>query len=146
MSASPIPTPTVGRIVLVPVTPLRNTSEWLDPSNIEIRPAIVVRVLDRADGLMPLINVRVFSDGVNDNLATDWMTSLKYDQDDHRVGTWHWMPYQIQTAGTIHKDVPTNTVPVPQSSIRVTKELIDSILDASTWTDTKIGRKTTVVL
>ena len=59
---------------------------------------------------MPLINVRVFTDGANDGEAmftsAEWATSLHYSQDDHRPGTWHWMPYQIQTAGQRHPDAP----------------------------------------
>ena len=97
-----IPKPTVGRIVLVPVQTRRSSPvcEGLQPATIEIRPAIIVRVFDNiveATG-MPLINVRVFSDDANDNLLSEWGTSLHYSQDDHRVGTWHWMPFQLQAA------------------------------------------------
>lgn len=107
-----IPTPSVGRIVLVPVQTKRSLGDGNPPVNgpVEIRPGIIVRVFDRTDGQMPLINVRVFTDGSNDGVGmftgAEWATSLHYDQDNHTVGTWHWMPYQIQTAGTRHQDVP----------------------------------------
>jgi hypothetical protein len=99
------PTPTVGRIVLVPIQTSRPGPDGRMPGPVEIRPAIVVRVFDgtcdQSTG-MPLINVRVFTDGANDgqgmNTSAEWATSLHYSQDDHRPGTWHWMPYQIQTA------------------------------------------------
>lgn len=101
----PIPTPTVGRIVLVPIQTSRPGPDGRTPGPVEIRPAIVVRVfdgsIDQATG-MPLINVRVFTDGANDgqgmHTLAEWATSLHYSQDDHRTGTWHWMPYQIQNA------------------------------------------------
>lgn len=90
------PTPTIGRIVLVPVQTRRTTGEGLVNATVEIRPGIVVRVFERTDGQMPLINVRVFGDGGaaggNDQLASEWATSLHYDQENHRVGTWHWPP------------------------------------------------------
>lgn len=109
------PIPTIGRIVLVPI----ETTRPNEPARIEIRPAIVVHVfsqsIDQATG-MPLINVRVFTDGANDGSVPgtldDWKTSLHYSQDDHRPGTWHWMPYQIQTAGTRHPDTPAPPVNV----------------------------------
>jgi hypothetical protein len=31
--------------------------------------------------------------------------SVKFDQETKKPGTWHWMPYQLQTAGTRHPDV-----------------------------------------
>ncbi len=107
MSTTP-PIPTVGRIVLVPVETRVSygDGEGPKPGPIVVRPAIVVRVFERTDGEMSLINVRVFTDGANDNLLSDWGTSLHYSQEDHRVGTWHWMPYQLETAGTRHPDAP----------------------------------------
>lgn len=148
---SDIPTPTIGRIVLVPVQTKRSLGDCNPPVDgpIEIRPAIVVRVfgvIDQNTG-MPLINVRVFTDGANDGKIDDWKTSLSYSQEDHRVGTWHWMPYQLQTAGTRHQDAPAkvDSPTVPQSGPRITKEQIDRLLAESTWSDLKIGAKTTVV-
>lgn len=95
------PIPTVGRIVLVPIM----TSRPNEAPRKEIRPAIVVQVfdksIDQSTGI-PLINVRAFTDGPNDGKvmgsSDEWLTSLHYSQDDHRTGTWHWMPYQLQSA------------------------------------------------
>jgi hypothetical protein len=96
---NPIP-PTVGRIVLVPIDVYQSTHEGVKSVGVEIRPAIVVRVFNQ-----DMVNVRVFTDGANDHpdntmhpRPSDWRTSLSYDQDDHRPGTWHWMPYQMQAA------------------------------------------------
>ncbi|HAT10310.1 MAG TPA: hypothetical protein DCS97_06900 [Planctomycetes bacterium] len=77
----------------MPVQTRRSTGDGMVDASVEVRPAIVVRVWSEE-----MINVRIFSDDVNDNLRSEWGTSLHYSQDDHRVGTWHWMPYQIQTA------------------------------------------------
>lgn len=87
--------PTVGRIVLY-VLPegMRGAGE--------IRPAIIVRVFPECDGIT-LINLQVFQDGGNDDIARDydspvdvtWRTSVHHDQDGKQPGTWHWMPYQI---------------------------------------------------
>lgn len=90
--------PTVGRIVLVPIRTYRPGPDGCITGPVEIWPGIVVRVFERTDGEMPLINVCVFTDGSNNNAVSEWVTSLRYSQDDHRVGTWHWMPYQLQTA------------------------------------------------
>ena len=127
-----IPTPTIGRIVL------------FRGSDGEDRPAIVTHVWSDF-----CVNLYVFPKDSSDT-NTGPRTSVTHigpetNEQPTTGPSWRWMPFQIQTAGTRHQDVPKNTIPVPQSSIRVTEELIDSIIDASTWTDTKIGRKTTVV-
>lgn len=96
------PKPTVGRIVLVPIQTTRPSTIGPVPGPIEIRPAIIVRVFDQIadqETGMPLINVRAFTDGANDdpgmNTSAEWLTSLHYSQTDHRPGTWHWMPFQL---------------------------------------------------
>ena len=90
---SPV-TPTIGRIVLVPVQTKEQTSAGSVPGPVVIRPGIIVNVA--ADALH--INVRAFGDGSNDNLDGEWLTGLSYDQDNHSVGTYHWMPFQLQQA------------------------------------------------
>lgn len=108
-----IQAPTVGRIVLVPIQTYRSSQDTpMAPYRIEVRPAIVVRVFEgtKDDSGLPLINVRIFTDGCNDSpindglsRTTEWRTSLSHRQvteneveGDLRIGTWHWMPYQIQ--------------------------------------------------
>ena len=85
--------PTIGRIVLVPVQTRRHSGAGVVDGPVVVRPAIITNVFTE-----DMINVRVFSDGSNDLVLDDWKTSLHYNQDDHKLGTWHWMPYQIQNA------------------------------------------------
>ncbi len=101
------PKPTVGRTILVPVQTKRSLGDGNPPVDgpIEIRPAVVVRVFDGiVHNGMPLINVRVFTDGANDgpmmHEGAEWLTSLHYSQEDHRPGTWHWMPFQLKQSGS----------------------------------------------
>lgn len=54
------------------------------------RPAVVVRVGDRASGL---VNLRVFTDGANDAPYGDhtlWATSVRYSEEPQDQ-TWHWI-------------------------------------------------------
>lgn len=51
------------------------------------RPAIVVRVWDPGSSTVQL---QVFTDGSNDDLANvEWRTSVSYSEE-HKPGTWHW--------------------------------------------------------
>jgi|GEM_PF-6072682 len=77
--------PTVGRIVLFNLKA---------KDGVVTRPAIVVRVWERTDGEMPLVNLQVFTDETNDGLpGITWSTSAHH-ADGNEAGTWHWMPYQ----------------------------------------------------
>lgn len=56
------------------------------------RPAIIVMVWDKEDGL---VNLQVFTDGTNDYPAhlsqgVMWATSVRYDEN-KAPGTWHWI-------------------------------------------------------
>ena len=92
MSTTTPPIPTVGRIVLVPV-------ENHAMSRIDILPAMVTHVHSDI-----CVSVVVFS-AFGDTVAMQ-KTSLLYNREDQRPGTWHWMPYQMQTAGIRHQDAP----------------------------------------
>lgn len=87
------PRPTVGRVVLY-----RLKDRY---GEIVSRPALVVRVWDRADDVMPLVQLQVFADGSNDGPdyagGIVWKTSVHYDESGAE-GTWHWMPYQLGQA------------------------------------------------
>lgn len=134
MSASPstIPTPTIGRIVL------------FRGSDGEDRPAIVTHVWSQF-----CVNLHVFgkdSRDTNHGISTSVTHIGPETNETPTTGpSWRWVPFQIQTAGTRHQDVPASTAAVPQVGPRITPDHIKSVIDASTWTDTKIGRKTTVV-
>ncbi|HYE07691.1 MAG TPA: hypothetical protein VEL07_19385 [Planctomycetota bacterium] len=101
--------PTVGRTVLFVLPNGRRRGE--------IRPATVVRV--NGEGEYQTCNLRVITDGPNDENALvasspdgesislpyrepDWRGSVAYHQhaegEAPKPGTWHWMPYQLQTA------------------------------------------------
>lgn len=65
------------------------------PSKGEHRPAIVVRVwgqYEDAEGV-PLIQLQVFTDGLNDGFTagTEWRTSVHHDPTGEQPGTWHWI-------------------------------------------------------
>ena len=84
MSTAPIPS--VGRIVLVPHERLRGTEVVS-----EVVPAIVTHV--HSDVCVSVVVLSAFTES-----PAFAKTSLLYNQDDKRPGTWHWMPYQLQAA------------------------------------------------
>lgn len=94
------PRPSVGRIVLYRLKDKRG--------DIVIRPAIVVRVWERQDDEMPLVQLQVFTDGSNDGVGGPdgivWKTSVHYDEAGAE-GTWSWMPYQLGQAAKNDTDV-----------------------------------------
>ncbi len=57
----------------------------------DIRPALVVRELDLRLGL---VNLQVFTDGVNDGEKYEsgmfHTTSIFFDDDERKFNTWHW--------------------------------------------------------
>lgn len=59
------------------------------PSHGQHRPAMVVKVWDKAAGS---VNLTVFADWSNDGVADSsyWATSVRYSED-HEPGTWHWI-------------------------------------------------------
>lgn len=79
-----MPTPTVGRIVLVPMDPAMNNGAT-------VAPAIITRVWSDTT-----VNVRVLAD--SQNLL--WLTSVTYVEDldqvdadaPGRLGRWTWPP------------------------------------------------------
>ena len=129
---SDLPIPTTGRIVLY---------RGKDGA---VRPAIVVA----AHGpLCVTLNAFPMCGGDPEAGVHTSVTNAQPDQEPGCFPSWHWMPYQIQTAGTRHQDAPAkvDSPTVPQSGPRITKEQIDRLLAESTWSDLKIGAKTTVV-
>lgn len=99
------PLPSVGRIVLYA---LEGKDRNGQPFR-ETRPAIVVRVWERTDGEMPLVQLQVFVDGTNDGYAEGlnvaWATSVSYDEAG-APGTWRWMPYQLGQAAKVDSEIP----------------------------------------
>lgn len=65
-------------------------------NDLEYRPAIIVRVWgDPYDEATP-VNVRVFTDGANENMRSDWLTSLKH-RDHAGEGNAHWIwPQELE--------------------------------------------------
>ena len=85
------PIPTIGRIVL-----------YRGRDNVA-RAAIITRVWG------PLcLNLHVFGHDSHDTEAgfAASVTHAQPDQEPACFPSWHWMPYQIQTAGTRHADAP----------------------------------------
>lgn len=80
----PAPVPTVGRIVLVPIEHYRYHER-----EIEIIPAIVTHVHN--DTCVSVVGFSAFG-----NIAVTVLNSLIYSQNEHRLGSWHWMPFQLQ--------------------------------------------------
>lgn len=129
---SEFPAPSIGRIVLY------RGKDGL------VRPAIVTQVHGQF-----CVNLNVFGHTSADN-ETGIHTSVTHAQPDQEPGcfpSWHWMPSQRQAAPTRTADVPAQREesPVPQSGPRITKEQIERLLAASSWSDQKLGAKTTVV-
>ena len=204
------PIPTIGRIVLYRA------------KDGEDRPAIITQVHTQF-----CVNLYVFPKSSTDMLcgAMNSVTHIgpETGETPGKEPSWRWMPYQLQTAGTRHPDLPqsvgtatqekpsaedieraeqmarvhvalsvlsdvdstcdtvevikkaTNVLTqflaptvlymrgpsieptdvrkvqelpaptVPQSDCRVTQAQIDALIAASTWTDAKMGEKTTVV-
>lgn len=62
----------------------------------EHRPAIVVRVWNPDDNI-GTVQLHVFPDGLNDGFAasnggaTFWATSVIFDEEEKKPGTWHWI-------------------------------------------------------
>lgn len=50
---------------------------------------IIVRVWERSDGEVPLVNIRLFCDGTNQNPGgiSEWLTSCQFGADG-AAGTW----------------------------------------------------------
>jgi len=90
MSAPPIPT--IGRVVLFCGT------------DGEDRPAIVTHVWSPF-----CVNLHVFGKDSSDasaGIRTSVTHAGPETNEKATPGTWHWMPYQIQTAGQRHPDAP----------------------------------------
>lgn len=57
----------------------------------EHRPAMVVRTWQQYSPDM--VNLQVFTDQTNDGEQTGtlWRTSIHFDEDEKKPGTWHWI-------------------------------------------------------
>jgi hypothetical protein len=76
--------PAIGRIVHFVLSEGRGQGEH--------RPAIIVRVWDQHEhGGVPLVNLQVFTDQLNDGIdaGTAWRTSVPFDAE-KGLGSWHW--------------------------------------------------------
>ena len=74
--------PSVGRIVMfVP----KEDDVHAKHNGAEILPAVVVRTWEHTSYENDEINLKVFTDGLNDV----WRTSVPYDSE-KSPGTWHW--------------------------------------------------------
>lgn len=56
------------------------------------RPAIIVHVWNNDRPYS--CQLQVFTDAANDGLANvEWRTSVAFDEDGEKAGTWHWIEY-----------------------------------------------------
>ena len=115
MSTPPIPT--IGRIVL------------FCGDDGQDRPAIVTHVWSPF-----CVNLQVFpkdsSDGNNCGSRTSVTHAGPETNEKATPGTWHWMPYQIQTAGTRHQDAPAKPSTVEDA---IAAELARAVAKYPTW-------------